>query len=211
MIVAALRWFWLNLLLILVCTWIAFWSFVYSATRRLQLKLRRLPWLPVILITFTGCAHEAARPVNIAPSMSSVSIPLQGTRDAIAVAQDRLKAGDLGDTASALSVASSKAEVTAQALQITQRNVDSLEAKLGSADAVIASQKAELHEVAKERDILPFLVALCIALWLVFFTDGLPIPDQYRYWVKIGAFFVGFGAGYAMGRTIVRFIAGFLP
>jgi hypothetical protein len=101
--------------------------------------------------------------------------------------------------------------VTSQALAITQRNVDSLEAKLGTADEVIASQKAELHQVAKERDIIPYLVALCLALWLVFFTDGLPIPDQYRIWVKIGAFFIGFGAGYATGRTLVRFIAGFLP
>lgn len=166
--------------------------------------------LLLFAVILSGCV-TAPVPQRIAPSMASVSIPLQGTRDAIATAEARLRAGDVNATAKALAVASTHAEMTSEALVITQRNVDSLEAKLSSADAVIASQKAELVETKKERDIIPYLVALCLALWLVFFIDGLPIPDQYRIWVKIGAFFVGFGAGYGIGRTAVRSIAHFLP
>ena len=195
----SLRGFWLHLLLI--------WVLLRRAAIRAFLRFGGI----LLVVILSGCAHEASHRTPIVPSMAAVSIPLQGTRDAIAIAQDRLRAGDIPATTTALSAAASKAEVTSQALAITQRNVDSLEQKLDAADTIIASQKAELHEVTRERDIIPYLVALCLALWLVFFTDGLPVPEQYRFWLKAGAFLIGFGAGYGLGRTIVRFIASFLP
>lgn len=167
--------------------------------------------LILIPLALTACSTAPAPSRTIAPSMAGVSIPLQGTRDAIATAQDRLKAGDLAATGTALSVAAVKAEMTSAALVVTQEKVDVLEKKIVTADSIIAAKDKEIHELAKERDIIPYIVALCLALWVVLFCDGLPIPEQYRFWVKIGGFAIGFASGYALGRVIVRFIAQFLP
>jgi hypothetical protein len=76
---------------------------------------------------------------------------------------------------------------------------------------VIQKQAAEIHQLAKERDIIPYIVAMCIGLWFITITDALPLTQQYRFWAKLVAFALGFGSGYAGGRVLVRSIAAFLP
>jgi len=169
--------------------------------------------LPLLLSLFlTGCGSLAShqRPV-IAPALSSVSVPLARARDAIKTARDRLDAGDLPAAKVAIAVADAKAEESSRALEAKDAEIGQLVKAVADRDATISEQRKELHQVAKERDIIPYICALAVALWFMGLADAIPVASQYRLWLKGAAFVVGFGSGYGAGRLLVRSIATFLP
>lgn len=164
--------------------------------------------LPLLL---SGCLSPSQpRPVAI-PALSSVSVPLARAKDAIKVARDRIEAGDLPAAKAAISVADAKVEETSAALAFADAKVGELVGIIKDRDNTILSLRAENHQVAKERDIIPYVVALAMALWFLVLSDAIPLPGQYRLYLKGIAFVVGFGSGYASGRLLVRAIATFLP
>jgi hypothetical protein len=127
------------------------------------------------------------------------------------VARDRLEDGDVPAAKVAIAIADAKVEESSRALEIKDAEVGQLVQAVADRDQTISDQRKELHQVAKERDIIPYLVALLGAIWLMGLADAIPVASQYRLWLKGAAFVVGFGAGYGAGRLVVRSIATFLP
>lgn len=158
----------------------------------------------------TGCGI-VTKPHVTAPALASVSVPLQRAHDAVKVARDRLDAGDIHAAKAAIAVADAKVEESSRALETKDAEVGQLVQAVADRDQTISDQRKELHQVAKERDIIPYLVALLGAIWLMGLADAIPVAFQYRLWLKGAAFLVGFGAGYGVGRLVVRSIATFLP
>lgn len=169
--------------------------------------------LPFLSLLLSGCGlFPAKKPSLIAvPALASVSVPLARAKDAVKVARARLDAGDLPAAKAAIAVADAKVEETSAALAVQDAKVGELVGIIKDRDDTIVSLKSELHQVAKERDIIPYIVALAMALWFLGLSDALPVASQYRLYLKGIAFVVGFGSGYGAGRLLVRAIATFLP
>ena len=169
---------------------------------------------PILLcsLALSACGTLPRQPRSAAvPALASVSIPLQRAHDAVKVARDRLDAGDVPAAKAAIALADTKVAETSSALEAKDVEVGRLVKAVSDRDMIIAAQRQEIHEVAKERDIIPYLIALLGALWLLGLSDAVPVLSQYRLWLKGAAFVVGFGSGYAVGRVFVKSIAAFLP
>ncbi len=159
----------------------------------------------------SACSTSQRQHTVTAPALASVSVPLQRAHDAVKVARDRLEAGDVPAAKVAIAIADAKVAESSRALEIKDAEVGQLVQAVADRDQTISDQRKELHQVAKERDIIPYLVALLGAIWLMGLADAIPVASQYRLWLKGAAFVVGFGAGYGAGRLLVRSIATFLP
>lgn len=159
----------------------------------------------------SACSTSQRQHTVTAPALASISVPLQRAHDAVKVARDRLEAGDVPAAKVAIAIADAKVEESSRALEIKDAEVGQLVQAVADRDQTISDQRKELHQVAKERDIIPYLVALLGAIWLMGLADAIPVASQYRLWLKGAAFVVGFGAGYGAGRLLVRSIATFLP
>ncbi len=166
--------------------------------------------LGLICFICSGCAGARKSP-PLVPALASVSIPLAKTANAIGSAKASLLSGDMVGVGSALNDASNFAAATAVALAEKETETQALADRLVKSEEIIATQKAELHQVAKERDIIPYIVAFLLAFYFVSLVEVVPVTPQYRIYLKMGAFVIGFGAGYGAGRIVVRSIAGFLP
>jgi len=163
-------------------------------------------------LILSGCGVFAPRQhILTAPALASVSVPLARAHDAVKAARDRLEAGDVPAAKAAIAIADAKVEETTRALESKDAEVGQLVQAVADRDVTISDQRKELHQVAKERDIIPYLVALLGAIWLMGLADAIPVASQYRLWLKGAAFVIGFGSGYGAGRFIVRSIATFLP
>jgi len=159
----------------------------------------------------SACSTSQRQHVVSAPALASVSVPLQRAQDAVKMARDRLDAGDVAAAKVAISIADAKVEESSHALEAKDAEVGQLVQAVADRDQTISEQRKELHQVAKERDIIPYLVAFLGAIWLMGLSDAIPVASQYRFWLKGAAFVVGFGAGYGAGRLLVKSIATFLP
>lgn len=170
--------------------------------------------LSIILLcavsVLSGCSTRP-KPRYTAPALASVSVPLARAHDAVKVARDRLDAGDVTSARAAIAIADTKVEESSRALESKDAEVGQLVQAVTDRDQTISDQRKELHQVAKERDIIPYLCAIAMALWLMGVSDAIPVLSQYRLWLKGAAFVVGFGSGYGAGRLLVRSIATFLP
>jgi hypothetical protein len=170
----------------------------------------RLCLILLCAVALSGCSARP-EPRYTAPALASVSVPLQRAHDAVKVARDRLEAGDVPAARAAIAIADAKVEESSRALEAKDAEVGQLVQAVADRDVTISAQRKELHQVAKERDIIPYLCAIAMALWLMGLSDAIPVLSQYRIWLKGAAFVIGFGAGYGAGRIVVRSIAGFLP
>lgn len=164
----------------------------------------------VFALLFSGCAARP-QPRLTAPALASVSVPLARAHDAVKVARDRLEAGDVPAARAAIALADAKVEESSRALESKDAEVGQLLQAVADRDETISAQRKELHQVARERDIIPYLCAIAMALWFMGLADAIPVLGQYRIWLKGAAFVVGFGSGYGAGRLLVRSIATFLP
>lgn len=169
-------------------------------------------FLIFLALVLTGCGTYAPHARQLtAPALASVSVPLQRAHDAVKVARDRLNVGDVPAARAAIAIADAKVEESSRALEAKDGEIGKLVQAVQDRDATITAKNKELHQVAKERDIIPYLVALLGAIWLMGLADAIPVATQYRLWLKGAAFVVGFGSGYGAGRLLVRSIATFLP
>ena len=157
-----------------------------------------------------GCS-SMKKPTPLIPSLAAVSVPLSKTAGAIDSAKIRLASGDMSGVGDALRTASDHVAATAVALAAKEAETQSLADRLVKYEGLIADQKAELHQVAKERDIIPYLVGFLLAFYFVSLIEAVPVMPQYRLYLKMGAFVIGFGGGYGAGRLLVRSISNFLP
>jgi hypothetical protein len=164
-----------------------------------------------ISLIISGCSSPSRHRAVAAPALASVSVPLARAKDAVKLARDRLAAGDVQAARAAIAIADAKVEESSRALESKDAEVGQLVQAVADRDQIISTQRKELHQVAKERDIIPYLVALLGAIWLMGLADAIPVVSQYRLWLKGAAFVVGFGSGYGAGRLLVRSIATFLP
>lgn len=168
-------------------------------------------FLVSLSLVLTGCSAPVAKRLVIAPALASVSVPLARAKDAVKVARDRLEAGDLPAAKTAIAMADAKVEESSAALATAETKVEELVGLIGDRDAAIVTLRKENHQIAKERDILPFVSAILCALWILAISDALPVAAQYRIYLKLIAFVLGFGSGYGAGRLLVRALATFIP
>lgn len=163
-------------------------------------------------LALSGCGIFVPRQHTItAPAFASVSVPLARAHDAVKVARDRLNVGDVPAAKAAIAIADAKVEESSRALEAKDGEIGKLVQAVADRDVIIASKNKEIHQIAKERDILPYVCAVLAALLFMGLADAIPVATQYRFWLKGAAFVVGFGSGYGAGRLLVRSIATFLP
>jgi hypothetical protein len=161
-------------------------------------------------LVLSGCATNP-QPRYTVPALATVSVPLQRAHDAVKVARDRLDAGDVPAARAAIAIADAKVEESSRALDTKDAEVGQLVQAVADRDETIAAKDKVIRQISKERDIIPYLCAIGVALWFIGLADLIPVLGQYRLWLKGAAFVIGFGSGYGAGRLLVRSIATFLP
>lgn len=181
-------------------------------------------------IVLVGCANPPARKETaltayVAPSITPIASPIQAVRDSLAKAKSSAGKQDWPSVSLSIDTADQTAAKAQIALLAYHAQVEELTVQLtkaidnrnmalrerDNAQEVVKKQTVEIHQLAKERDIIPYIVAMCLGLWFITLADAIPVTQQYRFWAKLIAFTVGFGSGYGVGRILVRSIAAFLP
>jgi cation transport ATPase len=179
--------------------------------------------LILTLLTVTllmGCAGKNGGKYT-PPTAAAVGDPLRKTRTAIEKAVDSVETSQNYQVIKKhlqeahKQVTATEVELEKHQLQVEkqteQLNLSIDERNKAETRADIKTKEA--HQNAKERDVVIYVWSVFFALWLLatmgVITDAL--PPQYRIAGKVVFLFVGFGAGYGIGRYILRWLAYLFP
>jgi hypothetical protein len=169
--ILGLRWFWLNLRLILVCTALAFWNKVASHAVRLQVRLVRWSGLFVFAFSFSllaflpGCASQKPLPSTYAPSSAPVLRAVTAAKESAAALKGHVTTPEgLRKLASLdASLDSSLTEIAAYSAKVDQLSVSLTKAE-ESATYWRAKQQKALKELWLWRGAAALLLG-CVAGW----------------------------------------------